>query len=142
MPAVEYFSQDVPFKIPSPRKTTAWIKEVIRREKSKLAHLNFIFCSDQYLLEVNRQYLTHDTYTDIITFDNADSQGAIEGDIFISIERVRENAGKRHIRFEDELNRVLVHGVLHLLGYSDKSSQQKSVMRKKEDAYLSLRKDL
>ena len=141
MPAVEYFAQDVPFKIPAARKTTAWIREVIRLESRQLEHLNFIFCSDQYLLEVNRRYLKHDSYTDIITFDNSDAPDTLEGDIFISVERVGENASERRLRFEDELHRVLIHGVLHLIGYSDKSPRQKSTMRKKEDAYLSLRKD-
>lgn len=141
MAAVEYFSQDIAFKIPSPRKTAAWIKGVISREKKQLAHLNYIFCSDKYLLVVNRGYLKHDTYTDIITFDNSDVPGMVEGDIFVSIERVAENAKTRQIEFEVELHRVLVHGVLHLIGYSDKSSRQKSLMRKKEDAYLSLRHD-
>lgn len=142
MAVVEFFSQDIPFKIRAPRKTATWIKEVVRRENKHLGQLNYIFCSDEYLLQVNRQYLNHHTYTDIITFDNTDIPGVIEGDIFISVERVRENASERQIQFQDELHRVLVHGVLHLVGYSDKSPRQKSAMRKKEDAYLSLRADL
>jgi rRNA maturation RNase YbeY len=142
MAAVEYFSQDIPFKIQSPRKTTSWLKQVITEENRELIHLNYIFCSDEYLLEVNRTYLKHDTYTDIITFDNSDVAGLVEGDIFISIDRVTENAKTLQIPFDVELHRVLVHGVLHLIGYSDKSPRQKSIMRKKEDAYLSLRHDL
>lgn len=140
MAAINFFNQDLSFKLPNPRKTTAWIRGVINREKKQLVHLNYIFCSDQYLLEINQQYLKRQTLTDIITFDNSEDKAVIEGDVFISIERVKANALSLETDFDEEIHRVLIHGVLHLVGYSDKSRQDKSDMRKKEDAYLSLRK--
>ena len=138
MPAISFFSEDIDFSLPKPRKTTAWLKEVIAIERGTLKGLNFIFCSDAYLHSLNEQYLNHTTLTDIITFDNSETEGEIEGDIFISIDRVQENAHKFQVSFENELHRVLVHGVLHLLGYSDKTKAEKSVMRQKEDIHLSL----
>lgn len=142
MATINFFNQDLSFKLPKPRKTTSWIREVIRREKKQLILLNYIFCSDQHLLGINQQYLNHQTFTDIITFDNSEEEGMIEGDVFISIERVKANAAAFESEFDEEVHRVLIHGVLHLAGYSDKSKQEKSDMRKKEDAYLSLRKEL
>jgi rRNA maturation RNase YbeY len=115
-----------------------WIAKTIRTEHYDLSHINFIFCSDKYLLRINQDYLNHDYYTDIITFDNSDSEKEVESDIFISIDRVRENAGKENATFMNELLRVCVHGVLHLCGYKDHSEQEKLMMRSKEDAYLSL----
>ena len=138
MAAIHFFAQDLDFKLSRPRKTKTWIKEVLNRENKSLSTLNYIFCSDTYLLSINEQYLHHKTLTDIITFDNSDGD-KIEGDVFISIERVRENASKLKTDFDDELHRVLIHGVLHLSGYGDKTAKEKSTMRKKEDAYLSLR---
>lgn len=142
MARVDFFNQDISFKLAKPGKTRKWIQEVITREKKALAHLNYIFCSDEYLLGINQQYLKHKTLTDIITFDNSETRGMIEGDIFISIERVRANAEALETAFDDELHRVIIHGVLHLIGYGDKSPGKKLRMRKKEDAYLSLRGDL
>jgi probable rRNA maturation factor len=139
MASVNFFSQLTSFKISHPRKTSAWIQSAVKKEKGKLKQLNFIFCSDEELRKINIQYLNHKTYTDIITFDTSDNQGALEGDIFISIDRVKENAENLKLPFTDELHRVIIHGVLHLLGYSDKSPARKTEMRKKEDAYLSLR---
>ncbi|MDX1903199.1 MAG: rRNA maturation RNase YbeY [Thermonemataceae bacterium] len=98
--------------------------------------MNFIFCDDAYLLQINQEYLNHDTYTDIITFDNAEKKGVLESDIFISVERVKENAQNLQIDFEQELRRVLIHGVLHLLGYKDKNKTQEQEMRAKEDEAL------
>lgn len=140
MADIDFFSEGInQFKVPKPIRTRRWIRSVVKKEKKALSHLNFIFCSDKYLLSINQQYLRHNTFTDIITFDNSEEPRTIEGDIFISVERVRENADTRQIAFEDELNRVMVHGVLHLIGYKDKSNDDKALMRKKEDAYLSLR---
>jgi probable rRNA maturation factor len=139
MAAINFFSQVSSFKVPHPRKTSAWIQATIKKEKGKLGQLNFIFCSDEDLLKINIEYLNHKTYTDIITFDTSDGEGPLEGDIFISIDRVKDNAGKLELAFVDELHRVIIHGVLHLLGYSDKTPTKKKEMRKKEDAYLSLR---
>jgi rRNA maturation RNase YbeY len=139
MAVINFFSQDLPFKLSKPRKTAEWIKEVIRKERRLLVSVNYIFCSDKFLLDLNRKYLNHRTLTDIITFDNGDGGASIEGDIFISIERVQANALTFETKFEEEVHRVIVHGVLHLAGYTDKSREQKDAMRKKEDAYLSLR---
>lgn len=100
--------------------------------------LSYIFCSDKYLQEINNQYLKHRTFTDIITFNYGAEEG-IEGDIFISINRVKENANKFKSDFDTELHRVIIHGVLHLIGYNDKTKTEKALMREKEDTYLSLR---
>jgi probable rRNA maturation factor len=140
MASINFFSQDIPFKLKTPRKTSAWIVLVLKAERRKLEQLNFVFCSDQYLSDLNTQYLKHKTLTDIITFDNSEGYGNIEGDVFISIDRVKENSVVYSRTFEDELHRVIIHGVLHLIGYSDKTSAKKAEMRKKEDACLSLRK--
>jgi len=139
MPFIRFFEEEINFKLPHPRKTSNWINQSIKNENKELAELNFILCSDEYLREINIQYLKHNAYTDIVTFDTSDDPNLIQGDIFISVSRVRENATKFHTQFDDELHRVIIHGVLHLLGYSDKSPRKKAVMRKKEDAYLSLR---
>ncbi len=140
MAKVNFFVEDISFKLANPVSVSRWIQKVIRTEKHKLKNLNYIFCSDEYLRQMNIEYLNHKTLTDIITFSGSDQQGTIEGDIFISIERVRENAEKFGQQFKDELHRVIVHGVLHLLGYGDKTKAEKIRMRQKEDAYLSLRK--
>ena len=100
--------------------------------------INFIFCDDAYLLEMNQEYLKHDTFTDIITFDYGSSE-AVSGDIFISVDRIRENAAKLQQNALDELHRVMIHGILHLIGYKDKSPADKAQMTSKEDKYLSLR---
>ena len=138
MASINFFNQDISYKLPKARKTKEWIEGVIKREKKQLTHLNYIFCSDQHLLSINEQYLNHKTFTDIITFDTSDTPGKIEGDIFISIERVKANAVSFGTSLDHELHRVLIHGVLHLMGYGDKSRTEKVRMRKKEDAYLSL----
>lgn len=142
MADIDFFSQDIPFKVPRPAKTRRWIREVISLERKALVHLNYIFCSDDHLLQMNQQYLQHDTFTDILTFDNSEQPGHIEGDVFVSIDRVSANAETLGVSFDEELHRVIIHGVLHLIGYGDKTSAEKALMRKKEDAYLSLRKRL
>jgi probable rRNA maturation factor len=139
MATINFYSEEIDFKIPNNRKVSSWIKSTVEKEKRKIKELNYIFCSDEYLTGINIQFLNHTTYTDIITFDNTEMPGFIEGDIYISIERVKENATKFKTDFIDELHRVIIHGVLHLLGYSDKSSIDKRIMRDKENTYLSLR---
>lgn len=119
---------------------TPWLLIVAEKEKQSIEHLNYIFCSDDYLHEINVKYLSHDFLTDVITFDNSEDEGDIEGDIFISIDRVQENAVDVNTSLERELSRVVLHGLLHLLGYNDKSDSEKISMRKKEDSYLSLLK--
>jgi rRNA maturation RNase YbeY len=133
--SIQYFSEDVSIPKISRRNITTWIKKVITSEGKVSGDISFIFCSDDYLLKVNRKYLGHDYYTDIITFDYV-SDLIISGDIFISLDRVLENAGEFKTTFGDELNRILVHGVLHLLGYKDKSKKDKNLMTEKEDFYL------
>ena len=137
--SIHFFYEDVDFHFANIRKTKAWLKDVFKTENKRLRELNYIFCSDGFLAGVNLQYLHHNTLTDIITFDTSEDVRFIAGEIFISLDRVKENALKFRASFEEELHRVMVHGVLHLVGYSDKTSQQKKIMRKKEDAYLSLR---
>jgi probable rRNA maturation factor len=136
MPAVNFFQEEVSFTLKDKLKLKKWIKETIESEGYKLKELNFIFCSDEYLLQINQQYLDHDTFTDIITFDNSEEEGKIIGDIFISIERIRENAKTFNVTEERELQRVIIHGTLHLLGYPDKKPADKKVMTGKEDFYL------
>lgn len=136
---IHYFQEDVDFKIPEPLKTRKWIKKVVELEKKEIIEINYIFCSDTYLHQINVDYLNHDTYTDIITFDNSETEGKIESDIFISIERVAENAKDLGTPFKDELQRVMIHGVLHLCGNDDLGVEAKKQMRLKEDTYLSLR---
>jgi probable rRNA maturation factor len=139
MASVRFFSEEIKFRLPNSRNTASWIKNTVKSENKELGELNFIFCSDEYLRLINNQYLKHNTLTDIITFDHSELADIIEGDIYISVERVTENAIIFKSEFLQELNRVIIHGVLHLIGYSDKSAKDKSIMRRKEDAYLSLR---
>ena len=136
---IHFFSEDISFTLKEKNKVRNWIKNTIRSEGKKLKELNFIFCSDAYLLEINKQYLNHDTFTDIVTFDNSESPDLIIGDVFISIERIRENASKYKVVEKDELHRVIVHGTLHLIGYKDKTKSDKSLMTEKEDHHLAMR---
>jgi rRNA maturation RNase YbeY len=140
MSTIHFFSEKVKFKLANPRKTRTWIERVAKQEGKELGEINIIFCSDTFLLQLNQSHLNHDTLTDIITFDYTESpKSALSGDIFISIHRVKENAVKFKVPIDSELHRVIIHGVLHLIGYKDKTTSQKSTMRGKEDAYLSLR---
>ena len=135
---LKFFSEEITFKQPQSLKTSKWIKSVSQSEGYKLKDLNYIFCSDDYLLEINKQYLQHDYYTDIITFDNSEEEGILEGDIYVSIDRVKDNAESLGVDFEVELRRVLIHGLLHLVGYEDTTDDLKVAMRAKEDACLLL----
>lgn len=117
------------------RKAKKWLGSVVSTENKICGNLNFIFCSDQHILEINKQYLNHDYFTDIITFDYSEGD-TVSGDIFISVDRVGENANLYGDEFLNELKRVCVHGVLHLIGYKDKSSKDKVLMTSKEDEYL------
>jgi probable rRNA maturation factor len=139
MPSVNFFNEDITFKLKNKIGLKKWIRSAIKAEGYTLQELNYIFCSDQYLLQINQQYLDHDTYTDIITFDNSDKHKVITGDIFISIERIRENAVKFNTGEDDELHRVIIHGALHLVGYQDKQAESKKRMTQMEDHYLSVR---
>lgn len=137
---IEFFSEDIDFSLEDPEQVSDWIATVIEQHGQELNSLTYVFCSDNYLHKMNVEYLAHDTLTDIITFNTADENGIIEGDVFISIDRVRDNASDAGTSFLDELHRVIIHGVLHLLGFKDKSEQDEVLMRKEEDSSLSLRK--
>ena len=137
MATIKFYSQKIRFKLPNTRKTANWLKNVCLLEGHDLASLTYVFCSDEYLKKLNKQYLSHSTYTDILSFDYTD-EGKIQGEIYISIPRVKDNARIFHQAFDLELRRVLVHGLLHLMGYLDKQSSQKAQMRRKEEACLSL----
>jgi len=132
---IAFLTEDITFELKEKLKHKAWLKEAAKAEGFRIGELNYIFCSDVYLLDINQKYLGHDTLTDIVTFDNSEDPKMIEGDIFISIERVQENA----LKFDtagSELKRVMVHGLLHLAGYKDKDKAQKELMRNKENEYL------
>lgn len=129
-------SQDIKFDLKGKLKIKAWLKQIAKKESFKIQDLNYIFMSDEGLHKINLEYLNHDTYTDIITFDNSEEEGIIESDIFISIDRVKENAESFNTTFENELKRVLAHGVLHLCGYKDKSDEDAKLMREMEEASL------
>lgn len=133
---IRFFKEDTSFELSEKQRVKAWIKSIATQEGKQMGELSYIFCSDEYLLQVNREYLDHDYYTDIITFDNAEEEGVIEGDIFVSIDRVRDNATTLQVPFETELRRVLAHGVLHLCGYKDKTPIDEQLMRAKENFYI------
>ena len=135
---INIFNEEVDFSLNQKSNVLSWIVDVVKQEGCSIKELNYIFCSDDYLININQQFLNHDTFTDIITFDNSNEKHLIESDIYISVERVAENAQLYNVNFEDELHRVMVHGVLHLMGWSDKTDEDKQAMRQKEDACLSL----
>ncbi|MGB5435088.1 MAG: rRNA maturation RNase YbeY [Maribacter sp.] len=125
------------FSIKDVDKYVDWIGRVLKSEDSETGVMNYIFCDDDYLIKINKSYLNHDTLTDIITFDYSD-KGIVHGDIFISIERVRENAMSYKDTFEGELLRVMAHGLLHLVGYNDKTPQETALMRRKEEEKIKM----
>ncbi|MET4081081.1 putative rRNA maturation factor [Pedobacter sp. UYP30] len=139
MPSIHFFKEDTTYNLPNKLKVKTWIRNTISAEGFTLDEMNIVFCSDEYLLEINQKYLDHDTFTDIITFDNSEVHKQITSDIFISIERVRENTKLFKTSIYDEVCRIMVHGTLHLLGYGDKSKLEKTKMTEKEDFYLSKR---
>lgn len=133
---VSFFNEDVKFNLKNKRVIKSWIKDVAILEQKKILTINYIFCSDNYLLGLNIKYLDHNYLTDILTFSSTDNDKHLEGDIFISIERVLENSLTLNYLFEAELARVLVHGLLHLIGYDDTTTISKAIMTQKEDYYL------
>ena len=137
---IYFFKEDVRFRFLHQQALREWITGVVGKKKFRIEEINYIFCSDNYLLELNKKFLNHHFYTDIITFDNSSGKKKISADIFISIERVKENAEKFNTSFNDELHRVMIHGILHLLGYKDKTKKDQSTMRMKEDEWLKKRK--
>jgi rRNA maturation RNase YbeY len=135
---ISFHTEELAFQLPEKLKHKQWLKTVAAAEGKKIGELNYVFCTDEYLLKINQDYLQHDTLTDIVTFDNSESANLIEGDIFISYERVVENGAKLNTS-DSELQRVMVHGLLHLCGYKDKAKADKSLMTEKEDYYLAKR---
>ncbi len=134
-PSIEFAAEDVDFALKDEKAAMEWLQNIIEQEGCMLHLLNFIFCSDEYLHRLNVEYLDHDTLTDIITFPY-DESPTIHGDIFISIDRVNDNAADFKVSFEQELKRVMAHGVLHLCGYGDKTQAEKKLMRSKEDGAM------
>ena len=135
---VNFFYQDVHFTFVNRGALKKQINKLFKSEKCKLVYLNIIFCTDKALLQVNKDFLQHDYYTDIITFPINESKQSIEAELYISIDRIRDNAKTAAVPFKEELHRVIFHGCLHLTGYNDKSSQQIKNMREREDHYLRL----
>lgn len=139
--AIRFSVQSGTFELAEEEKVRRWLAEVVVRRGKTVGNINYLFCDDEYLIEVNRHYLNHDTYTDIITFDYV-AGGLVSGDIMISVERVGGNAEQYGVPFEQELHRVVVHGVLHLLGQGDKSDAEAAEMRRQEEQALSLWNEL
>jgi rRNA maturation RNase YbeY len=138
---IRYFQEDIRFDLKRKLQNNRWLKMVAGSEMRRLGAVNIIFCSDNYILDVNMKYLQHDYFTDIITFDYCEKD-ILSGDLFISIDSVRENAQFYGTDFVDELNRVMVHGLLHLIGYDDHTEEDLAVMRRKENYYLQMREAL
>lgn len=135
---VSYFFQDTDFSFRDRRRTNQWLRIAAESEIRRLGEISVIFCSDNYILDINQKYLGHDYFTDIITFDYCEGD-RLSGDLFISVDSVRENSIEFGTEFKDELNRVIIHGLLHLVGYDDHTDADVKIMRSKEDYYLSLR---
>ena len=134
---IHFFNEDITFRLEGIKEKRAWLIRSIESEGKNAGEINFIFCNDDYLHQMNREYLNHDTLTDVITFDYTEGD-MLSGDIFISIPRVKENAALYSLSFRDELNRVMMHGILHLCGYKDKTAREEKQMRGKEDEKLRL----
>lgn len=135
---IQYFYEDTDFVFRGKTLNSKWLRLVAESEIKRIGSISVIFCSDNYILDVNQKYLQHDYFTDIITFDYCEGD-RLSGDLFISVDSVRENSHEYGTEFKDELNRVIVHGLLHLIGYDDHTEEETALMRKKEDYYLSLR---
>ncbi len=131
------FNYECDFNIVNEDEFFIWIENVINSENKSLGEISYIFCDDEYLLEINKQYLNHDYYTDIISFDYTENE-VVSGDIFISIDRVKENALDYGVSFDNELKRVIIHGILHFCGYKDKSQDEERMMRLKEEEKINL----
>lgn len=140
MKTIHFFKEDIRFRLLHQEELRKWITNAARENNFQPEEVNYIFCSDHYLLQLNKKFLDHNFYTDIITFDNSSGNKKISADIFISIDSVKTNAGKFQTGFKDELHRVMIHGMLHLLGYKDKTKKDQLVMRTKENEWLSRRK--
>ena len=136
---IRFFNEDVDYKLPQKLVVKKWLTAQAKAEGHDVGDLNYIFCSDEYVLQVNREHLNHDYYTDSITFDNREfTDDPIEGDIFISVDRVADNSAQLGVSPEQEMRRVLAHGLLHLCGYGDKTEADQAAMRGKEDEWLAV----
>lgn len=137
--SIQFFKEDVSFRLMNAEALKKWILLAFKKNETAVIGINYIFCSDKYLLKLNKEYLGHNYFTDIITFDNSKEKGTVEADIFISSERVAANAKKFKTGFRDELHRVMIHGALHLMGYDDKTTKAEKAMRQAEDYWLGKR---
>ena len=135
-----FFSEDKAFDVKGKKNIRELIKKICVEENKKLGFINCVFCSDNYLIEINNKYLQHDYFTDIITFDHSENKKNIEGDLYISIDRTKENAKKYNVDENTELISEIIHGILHLIGYKEKKKKEKTLMSEKENKYLSLYK--
>lgn len=133
-----FYQENLPFD-GNEENTTLWISKIIRKHNRSISSINYIFCTDDQLHKINLKHLGHDTYTDIITFNYSDEKDIVESDIYISLDRVKENAQELGKSFDEELHRVMIHGILHLTGFNDRLDEEKLAMREKEDTCLSLR---
>lgn len=134
--AIQFTAHEVKVDLKEKRKLKTFLKDLFADEGQGLKDLHYVFCSDAYLLEINKQFLKHDTYTDIVTFEMGEDPEITEGEIYVSIDRVKENAQKFQVSVNQELHRVIFHGALHLCGFRDKSKTESALMREKEDEYL------
>ena len=139
--AISFSNQNIEFSLPDQNRVKEWISTLIKRHGMSVGNIGYLFCDDSFLLEANNKYLNHDTLTDIITFDYVNSN-LVSGDIMISVERVRDNSLTFGVPFTDELHRVIIHGVLHLLGQGDKTDDEARIMRQREDEALALWKTI
>ena len=133
-----FFSENKNLKISNKKEIRALLKKICKKENKKISFINCVFCSDNRLLEINKKYLNHTSLTDVVTFDFSTNKKNIEGDVYISIDRVKENAKKYKETFKKELLRIIIHGLLHLIGFLDKTKEEKNTMTLKENEYLSL----
>ncbi|MCX6250304.1 MAG: rRNA maturation RNase YbeY [Bacteroidetes bacterium] len=138
-PRILFFAENIEFTLKNKTQVRLWVEETVLKEGKRIKAINFIFCNDEYLNEINCKYLKHKKLTDVVTFNFSEEPKKIAGEIYISIERVVENALKFETEFINELHRVMIHGILHLIGYTDKTGKEKKLMRTKEDFYLGRR---
>lgn len=138
MAPIHFFSEDIDYELPDETVWINWLETIANKENKEIDLINYIFCSDEYLHQINVQYLGHDTLTDIITFPYSEEENTIEGDIFISIDRVKENSAAYNVSFEEELKRIMAHGILHMCGYMDKKNDEKELMSKKENEAIAM----
>ncbi|MCK4679403.1 MAG: rRNA maturation RNase YbeY [Bacteroidales bacterium] len=137
-----FFNEEVSYRVNDKRKIREWIRHIIYKWGNSPGNINIILCPDQYLLAINNTYLNHDSYTDILTFNQSEEQTIISGDIYISLDRIKANAKEYKVRISDELHRVIIHGILHLMGGKDSTDAERREMREAEDKCLSLRPPL